>query len=109
MKKTVLIVGSGLARASAKAASDLEKHFAELSTIADTSKKTVASINDLKKQLRRLSEETGQSQSDLAEDTCKKYTKSIFDEKSSLYAFVKARSSNHTNWRYSRDTSNFNE
>ena len=55
MKKTVFIVGSGLARASAKAASDLEKRFAELSTIADTSKKTVASINDLKKQLRRLS------------------------------------------------------
>jgi homogentisate 1,2-dioxygenase len=69
----------------------------------------VASINDLKKQLRRLSEETGQSQSDLAEDTCKKYAKSIFDEKISLYAFVKARSSNHTNWRYSMDTSNYNK
>ena len=76
MKKTVPIVGIGLA--SAKAASDFEKRFAKLSTIADTSKKTGVSINDLKKQLRRLSEETGKSQSDLAEDTCKKLCKKYF-------------------------------
>jgi TP901 family phage tail tape measure protein len=76
MKKTVPIVGIGLA--SAKAASDFEKHFAELSTTADTSKKTEVSINDLKKQLRRLSEEIGQSQSDLAEATCKKLCEKYF-------------------------------
>ena len=76
MKKTVLIVGVGLA--SAKAAIDFEKHFAELSTIADASKKTEVSINDLKKQLRGLSEETGKSQSDLAEDTYKKLCEKYF-------------------------------
>ena len=66
-KVSAPIVGIGVA--SAKAASDFEKHFAKLSTIADTSKKTGVPINALKRQLRGLSEETGQSQSDLAEAT----------------------------------------
>ena len=76
MKKTVLIAGIGLA--CAKAAIDFEKHFAELSTIANTSKKTEVSINDLKKQLRELSKETGKSQSDLAEDAYEKLYKKYF-------------------------------
>ena len=75
-KVSAPIVGIGVA--SAKAASDFEKHFAKLLTIADASKKTGVSINDLKKQLRGLSEETGKSQSDLAEDTYKKLCEKYF-------------------------------
>ncbi len=64
---TAPIVGAGAA--SVKAASDFETHFAKLKTIADTSKKTGVSVGTLKNQLRKLSDETGASQSSLAEAT----------------------------------------
>ena len=64
---TAPIVGAGAA--SVKAASDFETHFAKLKTIADTSKKTGVSVGTLKNQLRKLSDETGASQSSLSEAT----------------------------------------
>lgn len=64
---TAPIVGAGAA--SVKAASDFQTHFAKLTTIADTSKKTGVSVGTLQKQLRNLSDTTGQSQSALAEAT----------------------------------------
>lgn len=69
MTKAVTMPLVGVGAASVKSAMDFETSFNKLKTIADTNKKTGLTADQLKKQLRGLSDQTGQSQSALAEAT----------------------------------------
>lgn len=59
---------AGVATASVAAATDFEDAIAKLSTIADTSEKTGVPIEELKDQIMALSDETGISASEIADN-----------------------------------------
>lgn len=66
MPVTTAITGVGVA--SIKAATDFEDAMAKLNTIADTSEKTGVPLEELEKQIKSLSDQTGISASEIADN-----------------------------------------